>query len=220
MSFGFLGCYCSRCACNFKAAFLNASEIKKPGIDGVLKVHSARNACFHGHLLLMSGQQNRKPDGESFMYFHNSRPTEAPENAFTFTELLAVLCTIALLALIVLPALAKDADSSERAVCLNNMKRIMAAVAMYSTDNNDHLPHPSWGADMTGPDNWCYATHLPTGQSAPSAAGKGGPDAYTNQIPFYLAGQLARFLESQRVLVCPTDWRESMSTKAFIYVGR
>ena len=154
------------------------------------------------------------------MYFHSRRPKETPENAFTITELLATLSVIALLCLVVLPALAKDADSSERAVCLNNMKRIMAAVAMYSTDNNDHLPHPSWGADMTGPDNWCYATHLPTGQSAPSAAGKGGPDAYTNQIPFYLAGQLARFLESQRVLICPTDWRESMSTKAFIYVGR
>ena len=124
------------------------------------------------------------------MHFQNRRPDEPPENAFTFTELLAVLCTIALLALFVLPVLARDADSPERAVCLNNMKRIMAAVAMYSTDNNDFLPHPSWGGDLTGADNWCYATRLPTGQTALTASGNGGPDAYTNQVPFYLAGGL------------------------------
>jgi type II secretory pathway pseudopilin PulG len=154
------------------------------------------------------------------MYFQNRRPDEGPGNAFTFTELLAILSTIALLASIVLPVLARDTDSPERAACLSNMKRIMAAVAMYSTDNNDYLPHPSWGADLAGPDNWCYATRLPSGETAPSAAGKGGLDAHTNQIPFYLAGQLARFLESQRVLVCPTDWRVSMSAKRVNYIQR
>src|SRR5207249_12156589 len=134
------------------------------------------------------------------MHPQKGRSNKAPERAFTFTELVAVLGTIALLVLIVLPVLARDIDSSERAVCLNNMQRIMAAVAMYSTDNNDFLPHPSWGSGLTGLDNWCYATRLPTGESAPSAAGKGGPDAHTHQIPFFLAGQLARFLERQRVL--------------------
>jgi len=150
----------------------------------------------------------------------NSSAGSSSGNAFTLTELLAVLCAIAVMVVIVLPVLAKDTDSSERAICLSNMRHIMAAVAMYSTDNNDFLPHPSWGSDLSGPSNWCYATRLPTGQSAPSAAGKGGPNAHTNQLPFYLAGQLARYLESQRVLVCPTDWRDSMSTKSFLYVQR
>src|SRR5438094_4219687 len=146
---------------------------------------------------------------------HDSR-----HRAFSRTDLAALIGVVALLSLLVFPVLAREADSAERAVCLNNMQRIMAAVAMYSTDNNDSLPHPSWGSDLTGPDNWCYATRLPTGQSASSAAGKGGPDAHAKQIPFYLAGQLARFLESQRVLVCPTDWRDSMGSKSFLYVAR
>lgn len=154
------------------------------------------------------------------MHPQKGRSNKAPERAFTFTELVAVLGTIALLVLIVLPVLARDIDSSERAVCLNNMRRIMAAVAMYSTDNNDFLPHCSWGSDLTGPDNWCYATCLPTGESAPSANRRSGPDAHTNQLPFYRAGQLAKFLESQRLLVCPTDWRESMGSKSSLYVGR
>ena len=148
------------------------------------------------------------------------RADEARHRAFSRTDLAALIGVVALLSLLVFPVLAREADSAERAVCLNNMQRIMAAVAMYSTDNNDSLPHPSWGSDLTGPDNWCYATRLPTGQSASSAAGKGGPDAHAKQIPFYLAGQLARFLESQRVLVCPTDWRDSMGSKSFLYVGR
>ena len=150
-----------------------------------------------------------------FRRAHDSR-----HRAFSHTDLAALIGVVALLSLLVFPVLAREADSAERAVCLNNMQRIMAAVAMYSTDNNDSLPHPSWGSDLTGPDNWCYATRLPTGQSASSAAGKGGPDANARQIPFYLAGQLARFLESQRVLVCPTDWRDSMGSKSFLYVGR
>ena len=150
-----------------------------------------------------------------FRRAHDSR-----HRAFSRTDLAALIGLMALLSLLVFPVLAREADSTERAVCLNNMQRIMAAVAMYSTDNNDFLPHPSWGSGLTGLDNWCYATRLPTGESAPSAAGKGGPDAHTNQIPFFLAGQLARFLESQRVLVCPTDWRDSMGSKSFLYVGR
>jgi competence protein ComGC len=154
------------------------------------------------------------------MNFQIRRPDETLETAFTFTELLAVLCTFTLLGFIVLPVLARDSDSPERAVCLNNMKRIMAAVSMYSTDNNELLPHPSWGSDLTGPDSGCYAVRLPTGQRPISAAGKAGPEAHTNQIPFYLAGQLARYLESQRVLVCPSDWRESMSSKRLLYTGR
>ena len=148
------------------------------------------------------------------------RADEARHRAFSRTDLAALIGVVALLSLLVFPVLAREADSTERAVCLNNMQRIMAAVAMYSTDNNDSLPHPSWGSDLTGPDNWCYATRLPTGQSAPIATGKGGPDAHAKQIPFYLAGQLARFLESQRVLVCPTDWRDSMGSKSFLYFER
>jgi hypothetical protein len=146
-------------------------------------------------------------------------PRRADE-AFTRIELAAVLVGLFLLASVMLPAAPRSNEDGERAICLNNMKRIMAAVAMYSTDNNDRLPHPSWGADLTGPDNWCYATRLSSGQAAPSANGKGGPDANTNQIPFYLAGQLAGFLGGQRILICPTDWRDSMGSKLSGYTPR
>jgi hypothetical protein len=145
---------------------------------------------------------------------------QAKTRAFSRTDLVAVIGVMVLLSLLLLPALARESEDAERAVCLKNMQQIIAAVAMYSTDNNDFLPHPSWGSDLTGPDNWCYATRLQTGQRAQSAAGISGPEAHTIQLPFYLAGQLAPFLESQRVLVCPTDWRESMNAKRALYIQR
>src|SRR5438034_934393 len=110
--------------------------------------------------------------------FFLCRAGQAEQRAFSRADLTAVIGVVALLSLLLLPALAKESDDGERAICLNNMQRIMAAVAMYSTDNNDFLPHPSWGSDLTGVDNWCYATRLPSGEAAPSASGRSGPDAH------------------------------------------
>ena len=135
--------------------------------------------------------------------------------AFSWVELVAVISALAVLTLLVLPVLAKGTESSDRLICAVNMRQLLSAVAIYVADNNGYLPHPSWGSDLTGPNNWCYATHLTSGRVAVSAANRSGPNAYTNQLPFYAAGQLARYLDSQRVLICPTDWRESMGSKGF-----
>lgn len=156
---------------------------------------------------------------------------KAETRGFSRTDLVAVIGVVVLLSLVFLPALARENDDPERAVCLKNMQQIMAAVAMYSTDNNDFLPHPSWGGNLTGPDNWCYATvnrgrdpELPVNATATSLADCTGRSErsiqFSNQLRFFKIGQLARFLESQRGLICPTDWRESMSGKSFQYIGR
>jgi len=134
------------------------------------------------------------------------------QRGWTLTELLVVLAVLAVLALTVLPATARSNTPSAGAVCANNLRQIMAAVAMYATDNGDCMPHPSWGSidSSPGPNNWCYATRIGN-QQIPSAAGRSG----TNQLPFYRAGQLAPFLKTHEVFFCPTDLEDSLARLSF-----
>ena len=61
------------------------------------------------------------------------------DDAFTFVELLVVLATLGLLALMLLPALAKTGPNTQAFQCLNNLRQIQHGWLIYSTDNNDRL---------------------------------------------------------------------------------
>jgi competence protein ComGC len=60
--------------------------------------------------------------------------------AFTVTELLITVACLALLALILLPALERTTPRSSKVGCSNNMKQIGLAFRTWAIDNNDHLP--------------------------------------------------------------------------------
>lgn len=76
----------------------------------------------------------------------NGRTAAGRENrsAFTLLELAVVLCLIAVLMALMIPALAATKPGGGMAQCLNNQRQLTVAWQMYAEDNADTLMGTTW----------------------------------------------------------------------------
>jgi len=80
------------------------------------------------------------------MLFASHDQTERHPLGFTLIELLVVIAIISVLAAILFPVFAKARASARKTTGMSNLKQIGAALHMYITDYDEHLPNrwPVW----------------------------------------------------------------------------
>jgi prepilin-type N-terminal cleavage/methylation domain-containing protein/prepilin-type processing-associated H-X9-DG protein len=70
------------------------------------------------------------------------RLTRVARRGFTLIELLVVMGIIAILAVLLLPALAGARTKTKRAACLSNMRQVGLAISLYAGESGGRLPNP------------------------------------------------------------------------------
>jgi hypothetical protein len=84
-------------------------------------------------------------------------------NAFTRWDLAAVVASLSLLVITLVPAPAASRTRSQGVRCLDNLRQIMSAMSMYTHDNHDFFPpNPDDGNSLLGY-NWCIGLAGPGG---------------------------------------------------------
>jgi prepilin-type N-terminal cleavage/methylation domain-containing protein len=136
------------------------------------------------------------------MNLRMTSPDRVPySRAFTLIELLVVIAIIAILASLLLPALTKIKDRSLLANDLNNIRQIMLSSHLFSADNEDYLPYPSWGFPPDR-DNWAHDMNIQDG------VGQSSPLVIAGQVESFRRGQLGNYLKDVKLLNCPRDVAE------------
>jgi prepilin-type N-terminal cleavage/methylation domain-containing protein/prepilin-type processing-associated H-X9-DG protein len=142
-------------------------------------------------------------------------------SGFTLIELLVVIAVIAVLAALLLPALARAKEESNRAVCSSNLKQWGVAQTMYLDDSKGVFPTTKIAADppITPPSynedspKWVDLTDI---QFMSQQKGLSvGSDAWFNALPPYVAsmplwqyattGASSTFNIVKNIFKCPTS---------------
>lgn len=115
---------------------------------------------------------------------------------FTMTELLVILGTLALLIIMLAPAIAAPKPNSKAAQCLNNQRQLTLAWQMYLSDNADRLVTASSWVDATPTGSYMDWTSSPANTNTL---------ALTNSA----TSLLSSYTKSAAVYKCPADIYQS-----------
>lgn len=91
--------------------------------------------------------------------------------AFTMIELLVVVAIIAILASLLLPALRNAQEAAKASDCVNNLRQVYTAFAMFANDNDDYFPHTYYWWRILGNAGYLGAGEIHGGGTTPGPSG-------------------------------------------------
>ncbi len=126
--------------------------------------------------------------------------------AFTWVEMLVVIVCVVVVALVILPRMARATTRAARIHCINNLKNIGLAFRIFATDSEGSFP---WQLSPTNrPAQLPFGFGEMPGTSLPTAAGVSG---------WFAA--VSNELSTPNILVCPHDTqRYALRTNSFAFL--
>jgi len=131
-------------------------------------------------------------------HFAAQAQSASAKSGFALRDLVAVVATVGFLALVLMPALARDLNRDLRAVCLNHMAQLGRALTLYAADSRDWLPP-----------NYDDANTVPYHDWVGGAGGGGDPQEFNPDIlKDPTRAMLTPYLDGDiSVYRCPADPR-------------
>jgi prepilin-type N-terminal cleavage/methylation domain-containing protein len=134
---------------------------------------------------------------------------ENRKDGFTFVELLVVLATVAILAVLLLPAIAGTKPNSQAFQCMENQRQLSLGWQMYAADNSDVLPPNDYpyltsyaqaGANKAKMKNWVVGTMAVGADAGDSPYLSGGTSELLDPNSV-----LSPYIKNRAVYRCPAD---------------
>jgi prepilin-type processing-associated H-X9-DG protein len=134
---------------------------------------------------------------------HSTAFKNTREDGFTLTELFVVMVTVAILALLLLPALAGTKPNSQAFQCLENLRQLTLGWQMYAEDNNGRLtPNLELGEQ---PYSATDPNILPGGMWIQWCPGNMKSAVINQQTNLIMAGLIYPYVKNANIYKCPAD---------------
>ena len=121
------------------------------------------------------------------------------DGAFTLIELLVVIAIIGILAGMLLPTLSAAKARSNDVKCVDNLRQIGTAYAIFAGDNDGLYPHQTTNNWLTETVGAVYGASGPGGGGVPIRMQRG------NVACVNMFGYLSNYLGNVKILTCPGD---------------